>query len=87
VKLEHSFGDDGLFWMSYEDFMQKFQVLDRTELLADDWTNSQKWASLNIPWKSEDLKTRFSFTLARPSSVVIVLSQVCLEKLLYINRD
>jgi len=29
-KLEHRFGDNSTFWMSYEDLLKKYQTFDRT---------------------------------------------------------
>lgn len=37
-KLDHKFGDDGLFWMSYTDLLKRFDLLDRTRLFDHNWT-------------------------------------------------
>ena len=75
-KLDHRFGDDGAFWISYEDLLKKYQVFDRTRVFADDWRVTQQWASLTIPWNVDYHDTKFSFTLEQAAPVVIVLSQV-----------
>lgn len=37
-KLSHQFGDDGTFWMLYEDMLEMFKFLHRTRLFDDKWT-------------------------------------------------
>ncbi|TKA64903.1 hypothetical protein B0A49_11428 [Cryomyces minteri] len=75
-KLNHRFGDDGVFWMSYKDLLKTYQHFDRTRLFGDEWQICQHWTSLSIPWKMDYLNTKFQITLAKPGPVVIVLSQL-----------
>jgi hypothetical protein len=75
-KLGHRFGDDGAFWMSYDDLLKKYQTFDRTRLFTDDWKVTQQWTSLTVPWTVDYNDTKFSFTLDKDAPVVIVLSQV-----------
>jgi hypothetical protein len=75
-KLDHRFGDDGAFWMSYEDLLKKYQTFDRTRLFDEDWKVTQQWTSLTVPWTVDYQDTKFSFTLEKKAPVVIVLSQV-----------
>lgn len=75
-KLEHRFGDDGAFWMSYEDLLKKYQTFDRTRLFDADWKVTQQWTSLTVPWTVDYQDTKFSFTLEKKAPVVIVLSQL-----------
>jgi C1A family cysteine protease len=75
-KLDHRFGDDGSFWMSYEDLLKKYQTFDRTRLFTDEWKVTQQWTSLEVPWTVNYHDTKFSFTLDKPAPVMIVLSQV-----------
>ena len=75
-KLEHLFGDDGAFWMSYEDLLKKYQTFDRTRFFDADWKVTQQWTSLKVPWTADYQDTKFSFTLEKKAPVVIVLSQV-----------
>lgn len=75
-KLKHRFGDDGAFWMSYDDLLKKFQVFDRTRLFHEDWKVTQQWTSITVPWTVDYNDTKFTFTLEKKAPVVIVLSQV-----------
>lgn len=75
-KLNHKFGDDGSFWILYEDLLKKYQVFDRTRLFSDQWKATQSWAALNVPWTVDYHDTKFSFTLEKKAQVVLVLSQV-----------
>ncbi|KAF4959782.1 hypothetical protein FSARC_10607 [Fusarium sarcochroum] len=75
-KLDHRFGDDGDFWISYEDLLRKFQDFERTRLFTDDWRVSQVWTTLSVPWALDYHDTHFSFTLSKPGAVVLVLSQL-----------
>ncbi|CCC08950.1 unnamed protein product [Sordaria macrospora k-hell] len=75
-KLDHRFGDDGAFWISYRDFLRKFQAFDRTRLFGPDWKVTSIWTTLFVPWTLEYHDTKFAFALAKPGPVVIVLSQL-----------
>ena len=75
-KLNHKFGDDGVFWISYKDLLRHYQHFDRTRLFGPEWTVSQQWTSVNVPWSVDYLDTKFKICLSKPSPVVIVLSQL-----------
>lgn len=75
-KLDHRFGDDGAFWMSYDDLLKKYQTFDRTRLFTDEWKVTQQWTSLRVPWTVGYQDTEFHFTLDKPAAVVMVLSQL-----------
>ncbi|SPN99506.1 related to micromolar calcium activated neutral protease 1 (capn1) [Cephalotrichum gorgonifer] len=75
-RLDHKFGDDGAFWISYADLLRKYQSFDRTRLFGDDWRVASIWTTLAIPWKHDYHDTHFAFTLAADGEVVIVLSQL-----------
>jgi len=75
-KLDHRFGDDGVFWISYDDLLQVYQRCDRTRLLDDEWTVSQQWLSLNVPWSISYHDTHFKVTITQPGPVIVVLSQL-----------
>lgn len=74
--LNHKFGNDGIFWISYEDMLKKYQHFDRTRIFNESWHVTQKWTSLHIPWMVDYHSTKFRLTLKEKSPVVIVLSQL-----------
>lgn len=75
-KLKHEFGDDGIFWMSYEDVLDHFQWLYRTRLFDKKWTVVQQWTSVKVSWVAGYLKTKFMIEVKEEGMVVIALSQV-----------
>ena len=74
--LNHKFGDDGMFWISYEDLLRRYQSFDRTRLFGSDWRITQQWTELDVPWSADYNETKFSITLTQRSPIVIVLSQL-----------
>ncbi|KAM7191453.1 hypothetical protein V8F20_009276 [Naviculisporaceae sp. PSN 640] len=76
TKLDHRFGDDGSFWISYKDLLRKYQAFDRTRLFGPDWKITSIWTTLSVPWTLEYHDTKFAFTLSRAGPVVLVLSQL-----------
>ncbi|OKL61226.1 hypothetical protein UA08_03481 [Talaromyces atroroseus] len=74
--LGHKFGNDGVFWISYDDLLKKYQHFDRTRLFGPEWTVTQQWTSLNVPWSADYQKEKFVIDLSRSSPVVIILSQL-----------
>lgn len=75
TELDHTFGDDGIFWISYQDWLKYFPDFERTKLFGKEWTVAQHWTTVNVPWRTEYLNDAFSFALAEKSPVVLVLSQ------------
>ena len=74
--LNHRFGDDGMFWISYEDLLRKYSEFERTRLFDQAWTITQQWTTVNVPWSADYNDTKFTITITKPSPVVIVLSQL-----------
>jgi hypothetical protein len=76
-ELNHKFGSDSVFWISFGDLLRKYQHFDRTRLFMDspDWRISQKWISVEVPWLAE-FEERFRIVLTKESPVVLVLSQL-----------
>lgn len=79
-KLKHKFGDDGVFFISFEDMLKRFDLLDRVRLFnGDDWYNSQVWTSVNVPWMATYLDdVKFVVDITQPGVFVFALSQVSL---------
>ncbi|PKY03148.1 putative calpain [Aspergillus campestris IBT 28561] len=75
-KLGHKFGNDGFFWISYNDLLKKYQHFDRTRLFDSHWTVVQQWTTLNVPWSADYLATKFLMTVTKGGPQVIVLSQL-----------
>ncbi|KAK4189912.1 cysteine proteinase [Podospora australis] len=75
-KLDHKFGDDGVFWMSYQDMLETFMFMDRTRLYDEKWTIVQQWASVNVGWVAGFLNTKFIIDVKKAGTVVVVLSQL-----------
>ncbi|KAK5119192.1 hypothetical protein LTR85_007806 [Meristemomyces frigidus] len=76
TKLGHTFGDDGVFWISYKDFLKHFPSINRVRLLNNkEWQVAQQWTCVNVPWTVDYLDTKFQFTTSKQGPVVIVLSQ------------
>ena len=77
ARLNHKFGDDGVFWMSYDDLRRKFSEFDRTRLFNDpSWKVSQQWAAVDVPWSAEYSTTKFEVQVKQAGRCVIVLSQL-----------
>ncbi|KAL8393228.1 hypothetical protein RB595_003137 [Gaeumannomyces hyphopodioides] len=75
-RLGHRFGDDGAFWIAYEDLLRKYQAFDRTRIFGPEWKVTSIWTTLSVPWTHEYHDTKFAFSMARPGPVVLVLSQL-----------
>ncbi|OJJ30443.1 hypothetical protein ASPWEDRAFT_32621 [Aspergillus wentii DTO 134E9] len=75
-KLGHKFGNDGFFWISYNDLLKKYQHIDRTRLFGPEWTVTRQWTTLNVPWSADYHSNKFIINVAKEGSVVIVLSQL-----------
>ena len=71
-KLNHRFGDDGIFWMSYHDMLDTFRFLHRTRLFGDKWTVVQRWTSVNVGWGTGYPKKNFHFCIKKAGICLIV---------------
>ncbi|KIX96871.1 uncharacterized protein Z520_07591 [Fonsecaea multimorphosa CBS 102226] len=77
TRLNHQFGDDGIFWMTYKDMLSKYKYIDRTRIFGPDWHVAQQWMSVQVPWSTLDYQTNhFSITVPEDTDAVIVLSQL-----------
>ncbi|KAL4787686.1 hypothetical protein BJX76DRAFT_285250 [Aspergillus varians] len=75
-KLDHKFGNDGFFWISYKDLLKKYQHFDRTRLFGPEWTVTQQWTSLSVPWSADYHTTKFKVNVTKPGPIIFVLSQL-----------
>ncbi|PYH91070.1 cysteine proteinase [Aspergillus ellipticus CBS 707.79] len=76
AKLGHKFGNDGFFWISYDDLLKKYQHFDRIRLFNEEWTVTQQWTTLNVPWSADYHSTKFVLDVTKAGPAVIVLSQL-----------
>lgn len=74
--LDHKFGDDGVFWIRYEDMLRKYVIIWRTRLFSADWKVTQQWTTLAVPWAGEYQDAKFEIVVAKTAPTVIVLSQL-----------
>ncbi|KAF5500414.1 Calpain-D [Colletotrichum siamense] len=75
-ELGYHFGNDSVFWINYEDFLRKYQHIDRTRLFRDPaWRCTQKWIGVEVPWKPQ-FHENFQITLSKDGPLVLVLSQL-----------
>ncbi|KXH31552.1 calpain family cysteine protease [Colletotrichum simmondsii] len=75
-RMNHTFGDDGVFWMSYQDMLSTFMYIHRTRLFDDKWTVVQQWTSANVSWVTGFLQTKFVVEVKKSGMVVFVLTQL-----------
>ncbi|KLU81664.1 calpain-9 [Magnaporthiopsis poae ATCC 64411] len=75
-KLGHVFGDDGVFWMSFRDMLDKFKYMHRTRLFDEKWTVVQQWTNVDISWVTGYLQSKFLLEIKKGGLVVISLSQL-----------
>jgi calpain family cysteine protease len=74
--LDYKFGNEGIFWMPYSDFLERFVQVWRTRLFTPEWNVSQHWTTIQVPWSGASNPTIFEFTIKSPTPAVIALSQL-----------
>ncbi|KAI3534056.1 calpain family cysteine protease [Colletotrichum abscissum] len=75
-ELGHHFGNDSVFWINYDDFLRKFQHIERTRLFHDPaWRCAQRWIGVEVPWKSQ-FNEKFQVKLSKDGPLVLVLTQL-----------
>ncbi|CAG8760522.1 12315_t:CDS:2, partial [Cetraspora pellucida] len=72
IKLNHRFGDDGTFWMCYDDFLDYWDMIDKCRLFDSSWTVYMTWINYNVVPRS---KGKFKICLPEECHLVIVLQQ------------
>lgn len=85
-KLDYKFGDDGLFWMSYDEILKRFDLLDRTRIFDEQWTVVQRWTSVSVAWVTGYLNVKFSVEIKKAGPTVFVLCQVSIHGILLSPR-
>jgi len=76
-RLQHKFGDDGIFWISYEDMLRKYKYVDRTRIFGQGWHVAQQWTSVQVPWNTTDYQqTRYQIEVPEDTDAVVVFSQL-----------
>ena len=76
-RLQHQFGDDGIFWMTYKDMLSKYKYIDRTRIFGPEWHVAQQWMAVQVPWSTLDYQTNyFSIDVPDDTEAVLVLSQL-----------
>ncbi|KAL2074912.1 hypothetical protein VTL71DRAFT_8692 [Oculimacula yallundae] len=75
-ELDFTFGNEGIFWMPYESFLERFVEIWRARLFTDEWNVSQHWTTIQVPWSGDYNDTEFEFILTETTTAVIVLSQL-----------
>ncbi|KAM7220204.1 calpain-9 [Rhypophila decipiens] len=74
-RLGHTFGDNGTFWMTYQDMVRVVDSIDRTRLFDEKWTVVQQWTSIHVGWIAGYHNTKFILEVKKAGMVVVVLSQ------------
>ncbi|KAJ7648227.1 hypothetical protein DFH06DRAFT_1332463 [Mycena polygramma] len=78
-QLKHSFGDDGEFVMEYSDFLDNWELVERTLLFDYSWVMSSQWLQVTTrsptaAWSYGDIS--FTISIPAPTKAVIVLSKL-----------
>jgi len=76
--LNHTFGDDGVFIMEYDDFLSHWEGVERTQLFDSTWVQSSHWLNakcrpLPSSWQYGDVS--FTFNIPKRTETILVLSQ------------
>ncbi|CAG8545271.1 14245_t:CDS:2 [Dentiscutata erythropus] len=72
IKLNHRFGDDGTFWMSYDDFLNYWDMIDMCKLFDSSWMAYITWINYNVVPRS---KGKFKLSLPEECHLIIILQQ------------
>ncbi|KAJ3241269.1 hypothetical protein HDU81_001254 [Chytriomyces hyalinus] len=74
--LNHTFGDDGKFWMEYDDVLRQFDYLGKGTLFDNTWSVNKSHAELEAAFPAEFSPTVFDVSVTKDGPAFIVLSQV-----------
>ncbi|EQC38800.1 hypothetical protein SDRG_03759 [Saprolegnia diclina VS20] len=73
--LDHKFGDDGAFWMQYEDFIEEFTEIEQTRLYDANWFVNQEWIEYRSAWPAAWDQGLFQFSLSTDGPANVVLAK------------
>ncbi|KAF7301917.1 Calpain catalytic domain-containing protein [Mycena indigotica] len=78
-ELKHTFGDDGEFVMEYGDFLDNWDLVERTLLFDDTWVMSSQWLQVtarppSTAWSYGDVS--FTVAVPAPTKAIFVLSKL-----------
>ncbi|KAI8895362.1 hypothetical protein BC833DRAFT_601562 [Globomyces pollinis-pini] len=73
--LNHTFGDDGAFWMEYCDFVQNWTRVDKIRLFDQSWSLNSQWLEVHPTFPSAYGICCFKLTITQPTPVVLALSK------------
>ncbi|CAG8485891.1 17883_t:CDS:2 [Cetraspora pellucida] len=71
-KLEYKFGNNGAFWMTYEDFLLHWEVIDMCRLFDSNWHVYSTWINYNVIPRSAG---KFNLYIKEKGEYMIVLQQ------------
>ncbi|KAJ1552428.1 hypothetical protein HK405_011363, partial [Cladochytrium tenue] len=73
--LDHRFGNDGMFWMEYCDFLKEWFQIGRAILFDDTWSLSRQFLQIQASLPATFSNFVFEFDVERDGPAYIVLSQ------------
>lgn len=75
-ELGHKFGSDSVFWISFEDMVHKYSLIERTRLFRErDWRCCQRWIGVDVPWKPV-YHEKFQIKLTQDSPLILTVCQL-----------
>ncbi|KAF7332285.1 Calpain catalytic domain-containing protein [Mycena kentingensis (nom. inval.)] len=78
-ELKHTFGDDGEFVMEYTDFLDNWDLVERTRLFDESWVMSSQWLQVTargptMAWSFGDVS--YTINIPAPTKAILVLSKL-----------
>ncbi|KAM3078477.1 hypothetical protein ACMFMG_006356 [Clarireedia jacksonii] len=74
--LGYESGDENVFWIPFENFLERFGMIWKTRIFSPEWMVAQLWTGVDVPWEGGNNSTHFTITLPVTSTTVIVISQL-----------